>query len=175
MKKLILIASIVGFVIIQGCGNEKKQDASSETETVGTEQSSIQPTVTMSDTVQQPVAQTPEAVINQPATNVAPANVQATAAGMNPAHGQPGHRCDIAVGAPLNSPPGQPAATTSPSTGTQAPAMTPVVTTPTIQAPPQAPPQATQVPAGPTPAGMNPPHGQPGHDCAVAVGAPLKK
>ena len=26
-----------------------------------------------------------------------------TAAGMNPAHGQAGHRCDIAVGAPLNS------------------------------------------------------------------------
>src|SRR6188474_1027285 len=29
-----------------------------------------------------------------------------TAEGMNPPHGQPGHRCDIAVGAPLNSPPG---------------------------------------------------------------------
>ncbi|QLE00261.1 hypothetical protein HX109_01275 [Galbibacter sp. BG1] len=24
--------------------------------------------------------------------------------GVNPAHGQPGHRCDIAVGAPLNAP-----------------------------------------------------------------------
>jgi len=31
----------------------------------------------------------------------------ATAAGMNPPHGQPNHRCDIAVGAPLNSPPKQ--------------------------------------------------------------------
>jgi hypothetical protein len=28
-----------------------------------------------------------------------------TAAGLNPPHGQPNHRCDIAVGAPLNSPP----------------------------------------------------------------------
>ena len=28
-------------------------------------------------------------------------------AGLNPAHGQPGHRCDIAVGAPLNSKPTQ--------------------------------------------------------------------
>ena len=27
----------------------------------------------------------------------------------------------------------------------------------------------------PTAAGMNPPHGQPGHDCAIPVGAPLKK
>src|SRR6218665_1308736 len=26
-------------------------------------------------------------------------------AGLNPAHGQPGHRCDIAVGAPLSSAP----------------------------------------------------------------------
>jgi hypothetical protein len=31
---------------------------------------------------------------------------------MNPQHGQPGHRCDIAVGAPLNSKPA--AATTTP-------------------------------------------------------------
>ena len=29
------------------------------------------------------------------------------AEGMNPPHGQPGHRCDIPVGAPLNSPAGQ--------------------------------------------------------------------
>jgi hypothetical protein len=27
-----------------------------------------------------------------------------TVTGMNPQHGQAGHRCDIAVGAPLNSP-----------------------------------------------------------------------
>ncbi|MDG3581548.1 MULTISPECIES: hypothetical protein [Galbibacter] len=30
----------------------------------------------------------------------------APANGLNPAHGQPGHRCDIAVGAPLTSPQG---------------------------------------------------------------------
>nr|MBP6335471.1 hypothetical protein [Bacteroidia bacterium] len=154
---------------IQGCDSDKKKDESSET--VGTEQSAIQPEIMTTDSVSQVAPITQEAAVTQPAISAAPTNVQATAAGMNPAHGQPGHRCDIAVGAPLNSPPGQPPATTSPSTGTQAPAMTPVVTTPTIQAPPQ----ATQVPAGPTPAGMNPPHGQPGHDCAVAVGAPLKK
>ena len=27
----------------------------------------------------------------------------------------------------------------------------------------------------PTAPGMNPPHGQEGHDCAIAVGAPLPK
>jgi len=78
---------------------------------------------------------------------------------MNPEHGQPGHRCDIAVGAPLNSPPAaQPAVTTAPTFNTQ----------PEQQAPVTAPPAATAP-------GMNPPHGQPGHDCAVAVGAPLNK
>lgn len=69
---------------------------------------------------------------------------------MNPAHGQPGHRCDIAVGAPLNSAPAKPATTTTTQTVTPAPA------TATKTAP-----------------GMNPPHGQPGHRCDIAVGAPL--
>jgi len=70
-------------------------------------------------------------------------------AGLNPAHGQPGHRCDIPVGAPLNSPP---AAASKPQQ--------PVISTGT-------PPAAST--------GMvNPAHGQPGHDCSVPVGAPLK-
>ncbi len=75
-----------------------------------------------------------------------------TAPGLNPAHGQPGHRCDIAVGAPLNSPAAKPAAqTVSPTTVTQTATPTPAKTAP----------------------GMNPPHGQPGHRCDIAVGAPL--
>jgi len=86
--------------------------------------------------------------------------VTATAPGMNPPHGQPNHRCDIAVGAPLNSPPGQ------------KPAVQPVQ--PQVQ--PQMQPQNV-APANPTVTapGMNPPHGQPGHKCDVAVGAPLPK
>lgn len=78
-------------------------------------------------------------------------------AGLNPAHGQPGHRCDIAVGAPLNSPP---ATTTAPQVQT-------------VPAQPIAAPAST-APADPN-AKLNPPHGQPGHDCSIAVGAPLKK
>jgi hypothetical protein len=79
-------------------------------------------------------------------------NPGTTAPGMNPPHGQPNHRCDIAVGAPLNSFPGK-----APSTQTTPP---PVNTTP----------QATQTQTAP---GMNPPHGQPNHRCDIAVGAPL--
>lgn len=93
------------------------------------------------DLVVQPVAQTATPPVGQ---------------GLNPAHGQPGHRCDIAVGAPLNSAPA--AATT-----------TPQVQTITMPSPP-----ATNV-AKPvkTAPGMNPPHGQPGHRCDISVGAPL--
>ncbi len=72
---------------------------------------------------------------------------------LNPEHGKPGHRCDIAVGAPLN---GQPASASTPMP-------TPTIT-PTTQSAPQ---KAGNV-------RLNPPHGQPGHDCAVQVGQPLK-
>jgi hypothetical protein len=39
-----------------------------------------------------------------PSVNQQGAPVTTTVKGMNPQHGQAGHRCDIAVGAPLNSP-----------------------------------------------------------------------
>jgi hypothetical protein len=107
-----------------------------------------------------------------------------TAKGMNPPHGQPNHRCDIAVGAPLNSPPGKvPVPTTTTPTIVPMPqATTPAVTTTTVVTPTPATPAGatTAVPsllATPvaTAAGMNPPHGQEGHVCSVAVGAPLPK
>ncbi len=80
--------------------------------------------------------------------------VTPTAPGMNPPHGQPGHRCDISVGAPLNSKPNpQP---TTVSTTTAKPVITQQLT-----------------PVAKTLPGMNPPHGEPGHRCDIAVGAPL--
>jgi len=33
--------------------------------------------------------------------------VNSSSTALNPKHGEPGHRCDIAVGAPLNSKPTQ--------------------------------------------------------------------
>lgn len=101
--------------------------------------------------------QNPNAV-NQ---NTAVTTPVAVAKGMNPAHGQPNHRCDIAVGAPLNSPV-VPAKTSpvSPQQNTAVPA--------TIAAP-------TTAVTTPTPEGMNPPHGQEKHRCDIAVGAPLPK
>lgn len=91
--------------------------------------------------------------------NVATASAASVAGALNPAHGQPNHRCDIAVGAPLNSPSNKSAATVS-QTNVQ--------------------PQATQTitskmstPKVVTAEGMNPPHGEKGHRCDIAVGAPL--
>ena len=81
---------------------------------------------------------------------------------LNPPHGQPGHRCDIPVGAPLNS---------KPAAQTAAPQQQ--VTQQQIVIDPQ---QAQQH-TGTTEPGFsgkpNPPHGQPGHRCDIAVGATL--
>ena len=96
-----------------------------------------------------------------------------TAPGMNPPHGQPGHRCDIPVGQPLNSAPAQP------QQGTQNVAVN-AQQGQTIQIDPNA------LQAGKfqvdnngkaknikTAKGMNPPHGEPGHRCDIPVGQPL--
>lgn len=83
---------------------------------------------------------------------------------LNPEHGQPGHRCDIAVGAPLNSPAAQPAPVPAPvkQTMPQQPVQTP------------APSLNTTTPSkGVLNGAVNPAHGQPGHRCDIAVGAPL--
>ncbi len=95
--------------------------------------------------------------IKTPVINTTPAKVvTTTASGPNPEHGKPGHRCDIAVGAPLDS---KPAATVSTQPATA------VTSTPVIN---------TATPAGtPVAAGLNPEHGKPGHRCDIAVGAPL--
>ena len=100
-----------------------------------------------------------------------------TAAGMNPPHGQPGHRCDIAVGAPLNSPPGQ-GAQQQAATQTAQPSQGGFLGGSSAQAPAQqqaAPQQA--MPKQETAPGMqgkpNQAHGQPGHRCDISVGQPL--
>lgn len=133
----------------------------------------------------------------------APAATQtATPAGqppkINPPHGQPFHRCEIAVGAPLDgsaptqrqgaTPPPAPVQQNAPKSffktvqsqqqanSTQpvasAPQPTPQ-TTQTVQAKPTPKPALPTAKAdGPKPKN-NPPHGQPHHRCDVKVGDPL--
>ena len=102
----------------------------------------------------------------------------ASAIGLNPAHGQPGHRCDIAVGQPLISKPATQSSRIF-NTVTAATAQNTTVPT-TIPAPifnrnvrtvtnP-----ATVFLANMPPAdGLNPKHGLPGHRCDIPVGQPL--
>src|SRR5690606_29356091 len=78
---------------------------------------------------------------------------------LNPAHGQPGHDCAVAVGAPLNK---------AVTTGTQT--LPKTVSNPSITSP------AITQPAANTNSAtgkLNPAHGQPGHRCDIAVGQPL--
>lgn len=88
------------------------------------------------------------------------AAVPSMAAGVNPAHGQPNHRCDIPVGAPLNTP----------ANGTAA---APQTTTQTVSAPQTVSTPQVVTSKTVTPKGMNPPHGEKGHRCDISVGAPL--
>lgn len=81
-----------------------------------------------------------------------PTETSKTAVVLNPPHGQPGHDCAIPEGAPLN-----PQAAKSPATSA-------VQATNPMQL------KSPQSAAAPK---LNPAHGLPGHDCAIAVGAPL--
>ncbi|SEG29004.1 hypothetical protein [Flavobacterium urumqiense] len=103
-------------------------------------------------------------VVNQ---NQATATPSPVAKGMNPAHGQPLHRCDIPVGQPLNSP----VATAKNTPVTQQ------ITSQQSQSAATNPTKATTAPivTTPTAEGMNPPHGQTNHRCDITVGAPLPK
>ena len=171
MKKLILFAALP-LGMLMACNDNQPEkdnslvvpeeatvtppafDAAPQTETADTASnlSTVQPAPTPTATPQPQV---------QP--NPAPAKNAVTAA-LNPAHGQPGHRCDIPVGAPLNSAP------TNPSTPGNI--INPVSTAPTPNVPIAQPSLPSGVNAGGS-GKLNPAHGQPGHNCAVPVGAPL--
>lgn len=157
----------------------KKEEAKTETEDVTTnttEQPIIVPNVEPipTQTYGQPNQQTITPVQNT--TQTVTQTPVVTKPGMNPPHGQTGHRCDIAVGAPLNSPV---AKAVTPTATTGKPSFTTTTTStpnPTSTTTPTGTPELlkTDTP-GTTAPGMNPPHGQAGHDCTVAVGAPLPK
>ena len=142
MKNTSYFLLAIAFVVSTSCGPNKKSNVTT-------------PPPTTNNTLNQaPVNAT---IASDAAPQLAPPQTQegtpATAVALNPAHGMPNHRCDIAVGAPLNS---APRINVTPA---------PKLPTPTL-------PVATP---GIYAAGTNPAHGQPGHDCSIAVGAPLKK
>lgn len=104
----------------------------------------------------QTVSQASATVNNE--TQAAVSSVNSKAQKLNPAHGQPGHDCAIAVGAPLNAKPTKVVSATTPQVNVSQPAASTTSAVPVLNEKGQR---------------LNPAHGQPGHKCEVAVGAPL--
>jgi len=139
------------------------------------------------ETTQEQLVQPAQSVqpVQQPNQPGAVANTGAVPE-LNPAHGQPHHRCDVAVGAPLkgiasatqaNTPPPtssnsgnsffNAAKNSAPNNSQQSQTIVAPKATPT-------PAKAQTVEASNTPKlATNPAHGQPHHRCDIAVGAPL--
>lgn len=173
--KLYAVAVLTAIAGLVSCGGEDKDvvDKSiipARADSAKTAQAAVQNTATLpanvppANTTVIPGTTTPVNMTQQQMQTIAPQNnvvmtpvqtqAQPTAPGMNPPHGQPNHRCDIAVGAPLNSKPAAPA--TVATTNAQPQVTMKEIPTTTKTAP-----------------GMNPPHGEPNHRCDIAVGAPL--
>jgi hypothetical protein len=173
--KLIFSSLLVLSILLSSCKKEEEEDTTTST----TPKEIIMPRVQgiPSGTYVQPNNQNVTPVQSQtitPTTQAVNQTPVVTKPGMNPPHGQPGHRCDISVGAPLNSPVAKPA---SQETGTVQPTTItsiPTTTTTTTTANPSTPAILNSETTATAP-GMNPPHGEAGHVCGTAVGAPLAK
>lgn len=118
-----------------------------------------------------------ESVILEPeASTLPPAAAENEPVKLNPPHGEPGHRCEIPVGSPLNGSAAVQAPAATNAQAAPAPTNNPVSLAPTVEnARRLNANQGTQTPApttGEKPQ-FNPPHGQPWHRCDIAVGAPL--
>jgi hypothetical protein len=107
-----------------------------------------------------------------------------TSTSLNPAHGKPGHRCDIPVGQPLNSSPIKrlvfnPLNVKSVDLALNPPHGQPhhrcdiAVGQPLNSKPPLPNSPATTTTTTTNTAGLNPKHGEPGHRCDIPVGQPL--
>ena len=152
MKHLNVAIVILLLASITACNKSSKVPAQESPATSSATNQTPPPTTQVSQGTNNPTV--------NPNTSLSQSGAEPTTlATLNPPHGQPGHRCDIAVGAPLSSP-----------AGTGLPAKNgamPTTLQPNVSL--QSAPSANVA----TAPGMNPPHGQPGHRCDVKVGAPL--
>ena len=156
MKNLLISLTFVASGLFTAC-NPAAEPKGDTTPVTGSEVIQSLPAVQ---------AASADSVVSQPGKSATETTM------LNPPHGQPNHRCDIAVGAPLNTPVGAKPAT--PSQPSMLKLQQPAQTTP-VQTLPQNTPVKTipQTTPTQTAAGLNPPHGQPNHRCDIAVGAPL--
>ena len=156
MKKVIVMIFAVA-ALATSCKNTKN----TETQNSAAQTATAPETKSQDDATSQSSAPEKNSVADNTSTSGKPA--------LNPAHGEPYHRCDIAVGAPIDSP--APAQNAAPQVAQQQSAPNAGFNTNPIS-PSLAPPVSSTADIGPKPA-LNPPHGQPHHRCDLQVGAPL--
>lgn len=142
-KHLTMLA-LGSVLLITACTDRTERSLESQTRSVTPPPAMAAPAASAATDTTSVVTPTPGA-----ATNVA----------LNPEHGMPGHRCEIPVGAPLNSPAA--AQVTQSQPAVQQPATSPII-------------EQQIKPKTSNTARLNPAHGEPGHDCNIPVGEPLK-
>jgi len=166
LSTVSFIAFLLLFTFIS-CNNVKKEPGQSQQLPV------------LPQKLEQPVQSVEKTTAPQPTTVQNNTEVM-----LNPPHGQPFHRCDIPVGAPLNSQPAstnqQPAnnqvTTVAPQPSASAPSLANNPTAPTVENAKRfnsSQPQNTATATSGTKPRLNPPHGQPFHRCDIPVGSPL--
>lgn len=157
MKKASLMIFAAAALAVS-CKNTKSAEAQTKVPTASAENAAQQTNAVNSSSAPQNTTV---------ATNSTPGNKPA----LNPEHGAPYHRCDIQVGAPLDSP--APAQNVAPQViPQQAPANSSFNTNPIAPSAAPKPPVSSTSASGPKPA-LNPAHGQPHHRCDLQVGDPL--
>jgi hypothetical protein len=165
MKKTLVFLILVSFAVIS-CNNST--DSKESESTVNPNLQPMLPSVANEPSQ----TQNPNVPVSGQASNLPPGSSQPVTTGsskLNPPHGEPGHRCDLAVGAPLDM---ASQATALPnSNNSMTPTITPVQNSSPSFSPTPSPQQVP--PAASSSAKVNPPHGEPGHRCDLAVGAPL--
>ena len=161
MKKKIFLLGVLSSVLFVSCKKDEEVKPVEETQ---------QPAQPFSGEawLKQTVGGQNQQPVQQQAVQQSTTTQMQTTAGLNPPHGQPGHRCEIPVGAPLDSKPAQKTQPQTTQVVTTKPAEQPVMKINSNSG-------STTITGTSTPPGMNPPHGQEGHRCDIAVGAPLPK
>lgn len=164
----ILTFLIASTILVNSC--DKKEAQSTETSEVTkpiVDSTKVADTITANTATEMKAG----AVIQDPTVAVAK-NSPTGKPALNPAHGEPFHRCDIQVGAPIDSAPQQNVAPVaapqmqSNNTGFNTNPISPSMSAPASTA------VSAPQPTGPKPA-LNPAHGEPWHKCELQVGAPL--
>ena len=158
----ILPLIIATAALLYSC--DKKESSINETQ----ETTLTNDSTNVADTLAQNATVENAGVGTQSASTAVATNNSGDRPALNPEHGQPHHRCDIQVGAPIDSAPMEnPAPAVMPQQNVSNKGFNTNPISPSV-GPVTSPSQAT----GPKPAN-NPAHGEPHHRCDLQVGAPL--